>query len=1526
MQSSQHNRRLELELQHLKNQLFSEQTALIECQEEKEKAERLLNAICNALNDSTTASADVVATLQLSVYRYKDAYVAIHGGVSPALMELVNDVEQGVERLNESTRSTQERLSSEDVQVSATEALGNGRVGSVEMDAYSNNSLSRGNSGSVGPSPYKGFNGSGSMDGSYTSMSGRGGEGFNSNTSESQEIKRLKSQLASLKRTYEEEKQRLEHSHKEHLSTLAVALQRDTEKVESRAIEAESKVAELDLISASLRAEVEMLKNSISSSSSSSLPFNAVNDIIIDESKTEDGGTNDDDDDDTAYSRQKQQEQVLLTSASSIVSPRHPASLPLHTSSSSSSKPVRVSSSSTTTSHVPLSVAGLATVEVLSQLSDAMAKLRPLPPLYSPEGMDTSPRPARSRIASPPPMSTFRNISAASLRLPELAGINDTLASLKAQIEDLEKNTHLVMPDLGSPTYATHGGSRQKANTAYTPTPTAASVDPLLPLPPPTPQSAGFKSPLPPPPPHSLSSSLTSDNSSSSSASRQRLEMEQWQLRSARRERELRDELDKEAEVESSLRTQIRADAEVEATLRSQLKVENDIESSLRDQVRSERQVVASVRTQLQEEEKIEASLRTQLSSAHEELQSNADVVASLRQELTDRVEVEASLRSLLGEAHAQTASVEETLKETKEALYAVEIELSERRRQVDEARMNAAMAAEASLLERDQLKKGLEATISELRASSEDLTTQVRLAQSLLIECQSKLDEQKELASKELNESDRVKRELSASQEALSAAFRDMASVDANLSSALESVSLQTSRAETAEKKCASLSEDKNKLISMVEEALVERDRLVQELSIVKADLALALVKKVTVDTSDGGIQESGFPKDAAVGPEWSDPNEMRVAAGDSSAVMALAEGGGGVGDVSSGGVYNKVSQQMSAGDLRVTAYDDTPALRSLVNELRSQATSLEVEVSELRFKLSDALAVGENASSQKASLEISVASLELSVKRHVAREEELSLQIANIRKELASAHEAVSSAEKRAVDSEMSVERVSSKIASYQREAETSAMEARVAQEQLTMYLLRQPSGHLSSSSSSSLIGGGGLLKEVVNEEILQQQRNEIARLEKALDAASSRAREEADRVAALTSQGLEQHRLLQRARAEANLKSADVDAHLEGLVASEARARAESNEAKKAADIARDERASVIRILETVLTDVPKAIYAVLGVRISPETLQSGESSISFLLSQSSIINKIRSTETNATSSSLSSLPALPPTPFSVSKGGSSSGGGGGVHESVLINQSRNSIAATNTNTSNINEDDLAREMHAAASQLRLVTLQKAAMAKELTQVYKAVEVLEGNLGRTRKENSKLLATLTAVQSSKRSNGEEDDEEGGGGYGDATETKVDNLMVLPVSLIKSRGLRQQALSSARGDMKVVAEDDILQDGAAMLAETSSNSSFVLQDAPPYSDQYKRGKNGVISKGVATALTSVFSSYLSSSHHGDVGELDPLQQHHQSSSSSSLLMSPAGPFTTRGHGQGAAESARLKALSTRTLTAKRG
>ena len=181
--------------------------------------------------------------------------------------------------------------------------------------------------------------------------------------------------------------------------------------------------------------------------------------------------------------------------------------------------------------------------------------------------------------------------------------------------------------------------------------------------------------------------------------------------------------------------------------------------------------------------------------------------------------------------------------------------------------------------------------------------------------------------------------------------------------------------------------------------------------------------------------------------------------------------------------------------------------------------------------------------------------------------------------------------------------------------------------------------------------------------------------------------------------------------------------------------------------------------------------------------------------------------------------------------------------------------------------------------------------------------------------------MLVPATAHDTEERSS----QQEGGGGYGDATETKMDNLMVLPVSLIKSRGLRQQALSSARGDMKVVAEDDILQDGAAMLAETS-NSSFVLQDAPPYSDQYNRGKNGVISKGVATALTSVFSSYSSSSHHGDVGELDPLQQHHQSSSSSSLLMSPAGPFTTRGHGQGAAESARLKALSTRTLTAKRG
>jgi chromosome segregation ATPase len=700
-------------------------------------------------------------------------------------------------------------------------------------------------------------------------------------------------------------------------------------------------------------------------------------------------------------------------------------------------------------------------------------------------------------------------------------------------------------------------------------------------------------------------------------------------------------------------------------------------------------------------------------------------------------------LRSLLEDAHAQTASVEESLRETKEALDGVEIELSERRNQLDDARMNAAMAAETSAREHEQIRKEFEDKISALLSSSADLSLQLSNTQSLLTECEKKLVEQKEDTDNERNESERVKKELSASQEALSAAFRDMASVDANLTAALESASTLTSRAESAESKCKSLDEEKSKLFSLVEEALLERDRLTNEISLVKAELAVALMKKETVDTGAGGNQVSGFPKEAAVGPDWNDPNEMRVASGDSSAVMALAEGGGGVSSISN----------ISNGDLRVMAYDDTPALRSLVNELKTQASALEIEVNDLRNKLSASLSFGEKSAND-------VAALELSLKRYTAREEELSTQIANIRRELASAHEAVSSAEKRAAESEMNAERVSMKIAAYQREAETSAMEARVAQEQLSMYLLRQPSGHLSSSSSStsfSSIGGsnGGLIREVVNEEIIQQQKNEIARLEKALETASNRAREEAERVAALTSQGLEQHRLLQRARAEANLKSADVDAHLEGLVASEARARNELNEAKRVAEAAKEEKASVIRILDAVLTDVPKAISSVLGVKVPPEMLQAGESSLVSLLCQSSLVKNSRPEAASNATANLASLPALPPTPFSAYKGGNMSynngGGGGGASHS---NHEHSATAASSSSSSlSINEDDLAREMHAAATQLRLVTLQKAAMAKELTQVYKAVEVLEGNLGKTRRENSKLLATLSAVQSSRR-----------------------------------------------------------------------------------------------------------------------------------------------------------------------------
>ena len=1492
-------RRLELEVQHLRVQLSSEQSALLECQEEREKAERLLNAICNALNDSTTASADVVATLQLSVYRYKDAYIAAHGGVSPALIELINDVEQGVERLNDSTRATQARLSNEDVQVSATEALGNGRVGAVEMDV-SNISRTAAATTSTGPSPYKGYistNGGAIIDSSFSSTTSTTTTN-NGTSSEAIEIRRLKAQIVSLKRTYEEERQRLENSHKEHLSTLAVALKHDTERAEARASVAEVRVAELEEVSALLQAEVEILRKSTATPA----------EVAEGRRRGVESSTYDDTSSLLDAADSYNTSQIIgreSTSSSSRFVDEMTTRSKVSSTSITSPRPPMSSRPSHRVTNVPLSVAGLATVEVLSQLSDAMAKLRPLSPLFSPDGIEASPRPARSRLVSPPLKSNLRDIETA-LRLPELAGINDTLASLKVQIQDLERNTHLSMPDLGSPTLDPRNQNSfaipLSNTTSLTPLKDSASVPSSSSLfpPLPTPQSAGFQSPMPPPP-----SSYSSNSSSSSEISSLQLQQEQWELRSAKREREMQSEIDREAEVEASLRTQIKVDAEVEATLRSQLKTETDIEASLRDQVRSETQVVASIRTQLLEEARIEASLRTQLSLAKDELQSGADVIASLRRQLVDRVEVETSLRSFGEEADVRATKAETSLKETRNALLNLETQLFERQKELNEARMNASRAAETAYYEFELAKKTTDSVIAELQASAIDLSSKLTLAYDQVTDSRLKLEAQILETEKEKNASNILKGELNASQEALAAAFRDMATVDANLSTALQNVSKQSNRADVAELKCSSLSEENIKLIAMIEASILEKETLTQSFELVKEELIQSKKKKETKDTSDGGIQDSGFPKDVRVGPDWNDPNEMRVASGDAPALMALAEGNGG----------NEKSQDrlslipMSEGDLSVMAYDDTPALRALVDSLKRETLSMEKEVTDLRSRLEISLSTGIDAGNK-------LAALDLSVRRYAAREEELSSQISSLRRELALAHEAVTSAENRATEAELNFEQISSKLASNQREVESSAMEARVAQEQLNLYLLRHPGG----SHGSSGRGGGGGFENDETLLMMEQQKNEIIRLEKALDIANSRARDESERAAALSSQSLEQHRLLQSARAEASLKSADVDAHLEGLIAAEINARNEAREAKMAVEKARNEKL----ILETALADVCKSITSVLGVFVSIETLKLGEKSISSAISQSIHIK-------SDPGSTLSSLPALPPTPFSINRSGSNGNYHLPSHSSSfsIQHENINSQNRLNNSSSTLNDEDLAREMNAAATQLRLVTLQKAAMAKELTQVYKAVEVLEGSLGKTRKENSKLLATLSAVQSSRRQVEIDDDE-----YSNSIDSfrenneedkKVRDDKVLSLSVIKigrrnieitnreGRGGGQGTVSSREN-----VEDDIVQDGAAMLAESSTNS---MNDDDSYLGNLDKGRG--LSRGVASALSSVFSSYSSTNHksENDIDNITP--------ASAASLMSPAGPFTRGQQGvfysSGAAESARLKALSTKTLVGRR-
>lgn len=205
--------------------------------------QRQISVLCSALTDATTATAESVANIQLSIYRYRDAHVAQNGDYSADLLALIDNVQKDVENLNASTLSIQQRLSEEQVQVSTTEKYGD----NLTSGRLSASGLRSSRLGEPRPRTLSGRNGGSELE---------------------DELRRVRSHVFDLETGRESEAARQAANHSNNLATLATTLKRDyqqeVEKARAETAAAQEKMKQLAAALSSSTAEIESLRVALS--------------------------------------------------------------------------------------------------------------------------------------------------------------------------------------------------------------------------------------------------------------------------------------------------------------------------------------------------------------------------------------------------------------------------------------------------------------------------------------------------------------------------------------------------------------------------------------------------------------------------------------------------------------------------------------------------------------------------------------------------------------------------------------------------------------------------------------------------------------------------------------------------------------------------------------------------------------------------------------------------------------------------------------------------------------------------------------------------------------------------------------------------------------------------------------------------------------------------------------------------------------------------------------------------------------
>lgn len=536
------------------------------------------------------------------------------------------------------------------------------------------------------------------------------------------------------------------------------------------------------------------------------------------------------------------------------------------------------------------------------------------------------------------------------------------------------------------------------------------------------------------------------------------------------------------------------------------------------------------------------------------------------------------------------------------------------------------------------------------------------------------------------------------------------------------KSLAVADARAVDAETKCRALEEKVQALSTVHVQNQILQDQLRDnetQIAALKVDRETARSEKAAVIAKLAELEApkappSPFKNDVPNIVTSSSPSSSSLSASPvtrtneaeiltDAALMALVGGGGRPIPSSSSQVDGRAAEDSNVGmkanddneDVNVQAYDTLPALRGLITILQGQLAEAQTIATTAETARDNALQRAITTESDIAALRnkldkltATIQGYEIKARSAEARADAAKIETESVRASLASAQALLMDCERRTAAAEATAASATENVRFVQAEKERAEMECRVLQTQLDMALTGPMTGNAAVLARQTEASKAATERLQLADISLREARTEIERLQKNLLTAEDRLQQIEEQRAIERGADAVTQKAVHASKAELSVRLAEVTAEAKALHELTTKLQHELSEARHEVREANTNRETAQMLAVTTMNDAVRALSSVLGIPVTAEMIKTGRYPITMEIT--------------------------------------------GGHGS--------------TNTQQVKEDILSREVSAAAAQLKLVTLQKSAMAKELSQVYKAVEVLENNLGRTRTENKRLHDALT------------------------------------------------------------------------------------------------------------------------------------------------------------------------------------